>query len=325
MTRDQINKLNMLEAVDQVLTAYNGTWSGNTAVSATVTSYRGHLTTINNNDTVQKTSTVGVTENKTQLKQAMADAAMKVANAGMAYAHANNNTVLFNAMNHSENEIMHASDTDADDICQNIHDGYASYTTLAAAYGAGATENTALQNAINTYSGQIGKPKQIETLSINATETLVKEFTEVMALLENQLTTILFQYKATNAQFYNQFIAAKIIEDIGHRKTVVFGGHTYDSHGSPLPGVLMTLHGTDNTGKVINVHKTTDANGHYHFTRQHTGNYVLTPSLSGYTGTAKTIAVTENKTITTDFTLTGGTTTGGGGTTTGGTTPPATA
>lgn len=323
MTRDQINKLNMLEAVDQVLTAYNGTWSSNTAVSNTVTTYRGHLTTINTNDTLQKTSTVGVTENKTQLRQAMADAAMKVANAGMAYAHANSNTILFAVMNHSESEIMNATDTDADDICQNIHDGVASYIASMAGYGITAADNTNLQNAINTYSAQIGKPKQTETLSINATETLAEEFTTVMGLLENQLTTILFQYKATNAQFYNQFIAAKVIEDIGHRKTVVFGGHTYDTHGSLLPGVLMTLHGTDSAGKVINVHKTTDANGHYHFTRQHIGTYTLTPSLAGYTGTAKSIAVTENKTVTTDFTLTGGTApTSGGGTTTG-ITPPA--
>jgi hypothetical protein len=303
MNRDQINKLNMFEAVEQVLTTYNAVWNSNIAVSGAVNTFTGHINTINTNDTAQKTSTVGVTENKTQLRQAMADAAMIIANAGISYAHATNNTVLFNAMNHTENEIMHATDTDADDICQNIHDGIGAYIASMSGYGADATSITALQNAINAYSAQIGKPKETETISINATETLAKEFVATMAMLENQLTTILFQYRASNAAFYNQFIAAKVIEDIGRRKTVVFNGHMYDGHGSPLPGVLVTLSGKDTNNKVINLHKTTDANGYYRFTRQHTGTYILTPVLSAYTAVAKNISATENKSIITDFTL----------------------
>jgi hypothetical protein len=72
-------------------------------------------------------------------------------------------------------------------------------------------------------------------------------------------------------------------------------------------------------------HKTTDATGHYKFTRLHPGTYTITVSRTGYATQTKTIVVKENGTVDTDFTLvaaTGSTPTGGGTTT--GTTPPAT-
>ncbi|HEX7413169.1 MAG TPA: hypothetical protein VF411_03905, partial [Bacteroidia bacterium] len=88
MTSRQTNQLNMYEAVEQVLnTPANTTiWSANGAMSAAVSTFMSHLSSIHSNGTAQRTSTIGTTVTKESSKLAMAKAAIKAANAGKAYA-----------------------------------------------------------------------------------------------------------------------------------------------------------------------------------------------------------------------------------------------
>lgn len=322
MNNRQINHLNMYDAVEQVLntTAFAAIWNLNPVMVTAVGTFTGHLSAINANDTVQKTSSAGTTQTKDAAQKAMAKAAVKACNAGRAYATIAGNTVLFDQMSHTVSEITNAPDTDADDICQNIHDNLNPYIALmGTGYGATATTQTALQNLINTYSGMIGKTAVQKAIVADATLTLEQHFTAEDAVLKNSLDTLMEQYELTNASFYNQYHSARVIHDIGHRKTVILEGFIYNAAGHAISGALVEL-----TGDATH-HKTTDATGGYKFTRLHIGTYTIKVSAAGYVTQSKTIVVKENGTVDTDFTMVavGGTT--GGGTTTGGTTPPETA
>ncbi len=322
MNKEQVNQLNMYDTVEQVLntTAYVAIWTPNAAMNTAVTTFMGHVSAINANDTVQKTSSVGTTVTKDSAQLAMAKAAIKTANAGKAYATATSNDVLFDQMNHTLSEITHAVDTDADDICQNIHDNLNPYIASMTGYGATTTTQTALQNLINTYSGMIGKPALQKTIVTNATITLAQHFEDANALLKNSLDPLMEQYEASNASFYNQYKSARVIHDIGHRKTVILEGFIYNAAGNAISGALVEL-----TGGAEH-HKTTDATGEYKFTRLKPSTYIIKVSARGYVTQSKTILVKENGTVDTDFTMVAatGTTPTGGGTTTG-TTPPASA
>jgi len=306
MNRHQINELNMYDSVEQLFNADTAIWSSNAAVSATFATFTSHVNAINANDTVQKTSSIGTTQTKETAKTAMAIAAVALANAGKAYATATGNQVLFDAMNHGKNEIVKASDTDADDICQNIHDSAAPYITNMAAYGATSASLTNLQNLINAYSALIGKPALQKSIVTNATITLAQHFAAANALLKNQLDPLMAQYQTSNAVFYNQYNGVRVINDIGHRHTVTLTGFIYDTHSHALTGASVTLSGA------ASHHKITDATGQYKFTRLHTGNYILTVTANGFVTQTKNISVTQNEMVHTDFTMVA---TGGGGTT----------
>jgi hypothetical protein len=210
---------------------------------------------------------------------------------------------------------MEAADTDADDICQNIHDNLNSYIANTTFYGATTTTQTTLQNAINTYSAMIGKPRAQIAIVRNATLTIEQHLTALNNIFKDQLDGVMAAlYTTTNAPFYNEYVSTRVIVDIGHRHTVILKGFIYDAHNNALAGVLVELTGA------AKHKKTTEATGKYIFTRLHTGTYTLTISKAGYVTQTKTIVVKDNGTIETDFVLVavGGTT--GGGTTTGTTT-----
>jgi hypothetical protein len=307
MNRVQINQLNMMDTVNQVLTTYNAVWSSNAAINAIVATYRSHLTALNANDTLQKTISTGVTQTKEQAKAAMVAAAILTANAGKAYAAVTGNTNLVAQMSHSKSEINAASDTDADDICQNIHDNLNPFIANVTAYGATAATQTNLQNAINAFSILIGQPRQQIGIVAHATITIAQHFSAVNALLKNQLDTILLQYQSSNAPFYNEYVNARIIVDIGHRHTVTLEGFIYDNHSHAITGATVTLSGS------ASHHKVTNATGEYKFTRLHTGSYTLTISATGFVTQTKTVNITQNETLHTDFTMVASS---GGGTTT---------
>jgi hypothetical protein len=305
MNRNQINELNMYDAVEQLFNANTTIWSSNTAVSATFATFTSHVNAINANDTVQKTSSIGTTNTKETAKAAMAVAAIAVANAGKAYATATSNQVLFDAMNHTKSEIIKASDTDADDISQNIHDNLLPFIANTTAYGATTASLTNLQNLINAYSALIGKPALQKSIVANATITLAQHFSAANALLKNSLDTLMAQYQTTNAVFYNQYTSVRTINDIGHRHTVILEGFIYDNHAHALASAKVEL-----TGDALH-QKITDATGHYKFTRLHAGTYTLTIVATGFVTQTKNVTVTANGTIHNDFTMVA---TGGGGT-----------
>ncbi len=297
MNRNQINELNMYDVVEQLLNANTAIWVANVAVNATFTTFTSHVNAINANDTVQKTSSIGTTQSKENARQAMTTAAVATLNAGKAYASATSNAILFDVMSITKSEITRAADTDADDICQNIHDALQPYIANTTAYGATAASLTNLQTLINTYSSFIGKPALQKSIVSNATLSLAQHFTAANALLKNQLDPLMAQYQNTNPGFYNQYQSVRVINDIGHRHTVTLTGFVYDTRGHALTGAEVELSG------LATHSKTTNATGEYRFTRLQTGTYTLTVSAGGLQTQTRSFSVIKNETIHNDFTL----------------------
>ncbi|MHB8260047.1 MAG: carboxypeptidase-like regulatory domain-containing protein [Bacteroidia bacterium] len=300
MNKRETNQLNMYEAVEQVLntSANSAIWTPNGAMDNAVATFMSHLGSIHDSGAAQRTSTVGTTVTKESLHLAMANAALKAANAGRAYATTINDEVLFDAMNYAKREILNATDTGAGEICQNIYDNLDPHIANTGAYGATATSQTDLQNLIDSYNGMIGKPALQRSISVVATLTLKQHFAAENGLLKNLLDPLMAQYETTNLAFYEQYKVARVIHDIGHRHTVIFKGFIYDASETALLGALIELTGAHGKRKKI-----TDATGKYVFARLHTGTYLITVSKAGYVTQTKTITVSANGTFENDFIL----------------------
>jgi hypothetical protein len=296
MNNKQTNTLNMYDAVSQFLNTYNAVWSGNATIAGMVTTFNSHISALNASDMAQKTITKGITQTKMKAKITMANAAMVIAKAGKAYANATNNLTLASNFNYSFSDIKNAKDTDADDICQNIYNALQPFIASTAAYGANAAKQTTLQNAINAFSLLIGKPRSQQTVSINATLTIAQHFDAANALLKDQLDPIMAQYKISNAPFYNQYNAARVIVDIGKHHTVILRGIIYNaSTNFAVENATVKI-----TGAAIN-DKLTDTTGIYKFVRLKPGDYTITVSAPGFGIQTKSLSIKQDGVVQTDF------------------------
>ena len=295
MKRQQINELNMYETEKQFLNSNTAVWSSNPTVSAAIATYMSLVAGITANDAVQKTSTIGVTNTKQTAKLNMATAAVAIANAGKAYATATSNQALFNDMSHGKTEIIKASDTDANGICQNIVNAITPYIASTTTYGATATSLTNLQNLINTYYVLIGTPAIQKSLVTTATLSLDQQFSAVNALFKNLLDPLMQQYQTSNVLFYNQYTALREINDIGHRHTVILKGFIYNTSNQALPNAVVSLSGGATHTKI------TKATGQYKFVHLNTGNYTITVTVAGYVTQSQNLTIVQNSTTHTDF------------------------
>jgi len=302
MNQGQSNKLNMFEATSQLLESNDTIWNSNSVISTVVSAFDAHIDALNGSDQAQKTSTKGITETKAQAKMAMVNATMTLVNAGKAFASATSNTTLKNAMSHSKTEILHAIDTDADDICQNIHDALSPTTIITglAPYGADANALQTQQTAINTFSALIGTPRATKAISMNATINIDQHFDDATTLLKDQLDPLMEQYQSSEAEFYNEYKAVRVIQNIGHRHTVILDGFIYNGTHASISGATVVLSGDAKHQKI------TDETGAYKFTRLHPGNYTIKVSAPGYATQTLAVEIAANGHFENDFVLIAG-------------------
>ncbi len=312
MKLGQTNHLNMMEAVQQAFIDNTAFWTPNIAIGNAVADFTSCINSINTLSMVQQTSTTGVTQTKTDAKEAMADMAADIASAGRGYAHDTNNTNLFNLMSITKSDIIGTPDNDADDKAMGIYSALNPLIANLGNYGPTVQLMGILLGKINVFSSFLGVPQDTATTTVIATASLTQLFANADIILKNRLDNLMVQFKTSNPEFYNRYNQNRAIKNIGHRKTVIITGFIYDNHtpAQILPHVLITLTGTDATGNAVNLSKHTDVNGHFRFNSLHIGSYTVTPSLSGYTCAPKTSSITEAQTIIDDFVMTAAATAG---------------
>ncbi len=287
MNLNQTNELNMLDAELLTLAKYNTTWSGNPVMVTAVNSLQAKVNNLNAMDQAQKATTKGITLGKVQARTAMNDFVYTHIQAGRAYATANNNTTLKETLHYSHSDLKRLKDTDADDVCQIVHDAVAPYISGMANYGATTASLTALQTAINTFSVLIGKPRSQKAATVAATKSVSQLLTEARTINKDTLDPLIEQYKSSNTAFYKEYHTSRIKVDIGSHTVTILSGKVTDGT-NPVEHALIKLR---NTTKM----KKTDAKGTYKFMRLAAGTYVIDVSAQGYKPASVNVTITENE------------------------------
>ena len=297
MDKTQSNAFNMFESVASTMNSFDTVWAANGVISAIVTNLQSGLSALLGGQQNQTAGSKGVTQTKSQARTILEGTAMAVASAGKAYAVSDNNLVLKETCSLTASGLDKAKDVDLIAICQNLYDAVNPFAASLAPYGATSTSLSALQTAITTFTALTGKPASAIAAVSAATEGIEIEVKAIKTLLNEQLDPLMMQFKTSNPAFYNQYMASRVIHDIGIRHTVTFKGFIYSAGNVALPGALVKLAGAALHEKI------TGTTGAYEFTRLHTGTYIFQISAAGFVSQTKTIVVTENGTVETNFIL----------------------
>ena len=297
MDKTQSNAFNMFESVGVTMNTFHSAWTGNAIISAVVTNLQSGVSVLLGEQQSQTTGSKGITQTKAQARTTLEESALAIANAGRAYAVSVNNLVLKGSCNLTASGLSKAKDVDLIAACQNLYDAVNPFATSLASYGATSASRSVLQTSITTFTTLTGQPASAIAAVSAATETIELQVKAIKTLLNEQLDPLMMQFKTSNPTFYKQYTASRVIHDIGVRHTVTFKGFIYSAANVALAGALVKLAGA------APHEKTTGADGFYEFARLHTGTYTLNVSATGYVSQTKTIVVTENSTVETNFTL----------------------
>jgi len=299
MDKKQSNTFNMFKALLVVFNSFPTVWNSNATINAVIVAFQSLIGGLITDEQNQKTGTKGATQTKAQAMDALVTLAMSVADAGFAYAVSVNNMTLKVACTLKHSQLTRAKDVDVIALCQNVHDATNPFAANLTTYGATAATITALQNAINTFSGITGQPAGAKAAVKVATQTIDQQVRAGKKMLKEQLDPLMTQFKTSSAMFYNQYRAAKEIGNNGHRKTVIFKGGAYTSTSAhaPIKGVTIVLSGGAHKIKITGI------DGTYKFMKLKPGTYTLTVEATGYVTQTKTITVTSPQIIHADFIL----------------------
>jgi len=297
MNKNQSNAFNMFKAVLVVLNSFPTVWNSNATINAVVSAFQSVIGNLIGSEQNQRTGTIGVTQTKAQVLNALINVAIAVADAGYAYAVSVDDLQLKKTCNLNITALGRAKDVDIIALCQNLHDAVNPIVGNLAAYGANAAGISALQTAITAFSNITGAPADARAAVKVATKNIAQEVADGKKTLKDELDPLMTQFKSSNALFYNRYFAARMIDDIGHRKTVILKGGVYTAQHLPIANVTIKVSGSAVRNKI------SGADGLYKIARLHTGTFTIVVSASGYVTQTKTLTVAENGTVLADFVM----------------------
>lgn len=308
MNQDQLDHLNMYDAVILTLNSNASTWSSNTAISAVVTAAQAQVASLNGSQTGQINNSKAFTLNKASIKANLLTLSLLHADAGRSYAASINNVTLQQELKTTQSFLFHLPDGQVGPFCQNIYNLVTPIIGSLASYGVTAATVAALQSAINSFLATVGQPHSIRSGAKAYTLSIESQIASLNRLLKEQLDPLLTQYKTSHALFHNQYKADRTLPHTGHRTTVTIVGQIDAAiGGQPIKNAHIIISTLKPRKKV------TKADGLYKFARLRPGTYTISVTVNGYVVQTKTIIISTPHTVRQNFFMvvtTGGGTTG---------------
>lgn len=189
------NKESMYIAVEKVMTDNEPRWAGVPKMVSIVNTFRGRLASINSLREIQEENLKGITQDKEARKNIMANLALRIAGAMVAYADETNNNELKKNIGYTLTELIKPRDTTGKSRCQKIYNKAVPLAPILADYGIHDTDISALQGAITAYGLIIEKPRTAKSMSKAAGKEMKGMFKDTDGLLKNKMDKLMLQYK----------------------------------------------------------------------------------------------------------------------------------
>ncbi len=215
------NKLSMYLAVQKVCDDNSIVWSGIVACATAITDLQNKVNEIVTVRQVQESNPTGITQDKAVKKDVMVNQAMFVKGAVQAYATNTGNNELFESVNYSISEMKRPADTICRDRALLIYNKANEVVASLSTYGVDATVLTSFQTAINEYAAIIARPRTARSSIKAATTALNKLFVDTDLIIKRKIDLLMVQFKATNTSFYNTYLNARQIIDLGKGSTTL--------------------------------------------------------------------------------------------------------
>ena len=207
----QTNRFQMMLSVQSFMDNHQPIWSSIPIISSFKSSLDDQILGIKEQLQASGTDTRGMTTNKNQLKEQIADKTAALSGALAAYAAVTNANGVMGYL--TKTQVASMRDVNLpEEISRFITVVKQSLAELAD-YGISETQVTDLESSVDDFRELVGQPRMIRSQANSAKREANTLINDVMDLLNNKLDKVLLQFKFTNPSFYDGYERARVIVD----------------------------------------------------------------------------------------------------------------
>ncbi len=216
MNNKQQNKYNMYVASRAALHKHQTIWTTLTGFADSVDDLDTQLAVITSLAQVQAAPNGGAALKKSA-KDSLLGTAYQVAAATRAYAVVNNDVELAAQLDYSESDLGEGRPQEVVVRCRNVWSTATDNQAASAAFGVTPAKLTNLKKRIDDYEAANPKPREGRAATKAATTTLPTTFAQLDEILNDCLDGLMAQFRESEAEFYNEYFAARRIVNVPGR------------------------------------------------------------------------------------------------------------
>jgi cytochrome c556 len=214
MNSIQLRKAAMYAALQTVLNRNQSLWQTFEPFAEAVTAFSGFADQIDALAPQQVRGTGDADAKRAALKT-LGELTYFVASQVCAYAAKTGNLALKAKVDYSVTEILSGPERRMIPRCRSIHAAAGEHLAALGKYKVDAAKLAALNGAIEAYEALATGPRDSIVQSAAATKEMTRLFREADAVLKGQLDKLITSFQASQAGFYNEYLAARVIVDGG--------------------------------------------------------------------------------------------------------------
>ena len=212
---------------------------------------------ISNIDTRKTVRLKGVAETKEQLQDELVEQAVAIASVISGYAAQKSDPGLKEAMNFTRSELFYGSDQQLGTKCRIILEKARELTAQILRFGITPEKIETFAGYIDNYTASINEPRSATAYRKQAGMQMRQLFDQLRRLFTEQLDPMMMLFKATQREFYDQYLIRRMIVNPAQRKTKVQGKVRDKATLQELADVAVSVKGLET------MPATTDAEGRY--------------------------------------------------------------
>ena len=214
MNQNQINRKEMYETVNSFLDNNSAKWTSISKLAEFKNAFSNVTAQISEAQYAQQESQVYLGKNKTQLKNTVALKADILNDSIEAFALVSGNMELANKMATTYSQLNRMRNTEfIPAIKAIVAAADANAEPLQIEYGVTAEQVEGLKDDFDEFLSINGEPRAYRIASVQATKDLEALFADATDILQNKLDKVMSIFKRRDSNFYNGYLAARVIVD----------------------------------------------------------------------------------------------------------------
>jgi hypothetical protein len=220
MNKHENNKVSMYQSVNAVLECHGEAVDGLAPLKAAVDKYRESITTLQKRDSVYTATTAGITAAKKNAVEELADKALVCAKALHAMSVASGNEQLKVETKITRSKMIRGRISSLQQRAVRIIFLTEEHADALTEYGIDAAIVADLKAALEYLESTTGEQARKIAEHKAARTQLTGAFDVTNHILKDELDSLMLVVKEKNADFYDQYKAARVIRDLGGSHSV---------------------------------------------------------------------------------------------------------
>jgi hypothetical protein len=218
MTKNQENRLSMYFTVLQTGNFHSEVWKDSVAFANRFNEFTSYVNRIDKARQIQLRAITGVTQNKKNVMYKAGESGFLISQSIYSFAISIGDLKLAHRVKFSLNRLMRERDTVIFVKLRDIKEFAQKYVDQLADYGVTQEDIDELGILTEQYASIVEDPRQAITNRSRATKELKDLMTNANTVLTDHLDRLIHLFKSSAPTFYQQFINARKIVNLGHRK-----------------------------------------------------------------------------------------------------------